>query len=214
MTPHRLYVGTIGEGLFRSDDLGQSFMRVCEGMFVECHVRALAVHPEDNRLYLGSEMGLFVSRDGADSWRQLPARLDGMQVWSILLLPHQPNVILVGTRPGRIFRSSDGGETWREAETRMVKDCPRILHTRVTCLAADPDIEDRVWAGVEIDGLHRSTDAGATWEPVGQGLSSRDIHALAIVPRAFGRRFLAATNNDLNASDDGEMWTPLKIGET
>ena len=45
MTPHRLYVGTIGEGLFRSLDAGRTFRRACDGTFVECDVRALAVHP-------------------------------------------------------------------------------------------------------------------------------------------------------------------------
>ena len=62
--PHRLYVGTIGEGLWRSLDGGATFARTCDGMFVECHVRALAVHPRDQRiLFLGSEQGLFRSED-------------------------------------------------------------------------------------------------------------------------------------------------------
>ena len=46
MTPHRLYVGTIGEGLFRSLDGGRTFRRACDGTFVECDVRALVVHPQ------------------------------------------------------------------------------------------------------------------------------------------------------------------------
>lgn len=45
MRQHRLYVGTIGEGIFRSLDAGASFQRACNGMFVECHVRALAWTP-------------------------------------------------------------------------------------------------------------------------------------------------------------------------
>src|SRR5436189_296700 len=62
---HRLYVGTIGEGLWRSTDGGATFVRACDGMFVECHVRALAAHPRDPRtLYLGSEQGLYRSTDG------------------------------------------------------------------------------------------------------------------------------------------------------
>jgi photosystem II stability/assembly factor-like uncharacterized protein len=211
--PHRLYVGTIGEGLFRSLDGGATFRRACEGMFVECDVRALAVHPDDPaRLYLGSEQGLYVSTDGADNWTRLDAPLTGLQVWSILLLPGRPDTILVGTCPSGVFRSEDAGATWAEAQTQMVKDCPRILHARVTALAGEPGV---VWAGVEIDGLHRSLDGGRTWRPLGAGLSSRDIHALAVVPGRGGapRRLLATTNNDLNVSeDDGETWRPLDVG--
>src|SRR5262249_49565629 len=143
----------------------------------------LAVHPQDVRtLYLGTEQGLFRSTDGAENWSQVESPLKGLQIWSILLLPHDPDVILAGTCPSRLFRSGDGGRTWTEPAVRILQECPRIIHTRVTTLLADPTAPDTVWCGVEIDGLYRSRDAGRTWQPVGQGLSSRDIHALAIVP--------------------------------
>jgi hypothetical protein len=212
---HRVYVGTVGEGMFRSVDGGQTFRRACEGMFVECHVRALAVHPRDPAtLYLGSELGLYVSADGADTWTRLPVPVDGMQVWSICISPRRPELIIVGTCPSRLFRSEDAGRTWHEADARMLRECPRILHTRVTCVTADPTDPNLLWAGVEIDGVYRSRDAGRSWQPIGSGLSSRDIHALVVVSRADGsRRLLASTNNDLNfSSDDGETWQPLNIG--
>jgi photosystem II stability/assembly factor-like uncharacterized protein len=214
---HRLYVGTIGEGLFRSTDGGESFIRACEGMFVECHVRALAVHPRDPQtLYVGSEQGLFRSADSADTWQRVESPLNGLQVWSILLLPHAPNILFAGTCPSRLFRSEDGGETWTEPAVRFVQGCPRIMHTRVTTLVADPEDRDTIWAGVEIDGLHRSRDGGRIWRKVGQGLSSQDIHALVIIPgNGRTKRLLASTNNDVNLSqDDGETWQPLGVGRS
>src|SRR5438132_7266928 len=130
---HHLYVGTIGEGLFRSSDSGDTFVRACDGMFVECHVRALAVHPHEPRvLYLGSEQGLFRSTDGADSWSRLDSPLNGRQLWSLLVLPHAPETILAGTCPAQLFRSADGGRTWTSPPARIVQECPRILPTRVT----------------------------------------------------------------------------------
>jgi photosystem II stability/assembly factor-like uncharacterized protein len=219
---HRLYMGTIGEGLFRSMDGGETFIRACDGMFVECHVRALAIHPEDPRvMFLGSEQGLFRTNDGADHWNRVESPLNGLQIWSILLMqqpvadaPGSDIVIVVGTCPSRLFRSEDGGKTWAEPKVQMVRECPRIMHTRVTCLSADPVDRETVWAGVEIDGIYRSRDAGRTWQAVGQGLSSKDIHALAFARGANGRwNMLAATNNDLNLSvDHGETWQPQKIG--
>jgi photosystem II stability/assembly factor-like uncharacterized protein len=214
MPAHRLYVGTIGEGLWRSVDGGDGFVRAADGMFVECHVRALAVHPRDPRLlYLGCEDGLFVSRDGADNWSRVESPLDGKQIWSLLICPQEPELMLAGVCPSRLYRSEDGGRTWIEPAVRILQDCPRIMHTRVTCLAADPDEPQTLWAGVEIDGVYRSRDAGRTWQPLGRGLSSRDIHALAIVPEnGQPKRMLAATNNDLNLSrDNGETWEPLQV---
>jgi photosystem II stability/assembly factor-like uncharacterized protein len=213
---HRLYVGTVGEGLFRNTDGGESFVRACEGTFVECHVRVLAVHPREPRtLYLGSELGLFRSTNGADSWTRVESPVNGRQVWSILLLPSDPDVILVGTCPAGLFRSDDGGRSWTTPPAKMIQECPRIMHTRVTTLIADPTDQHTVWAGVEIGGLLRSQDGGQTWQAIGRGLSSQDIHALVIVA-GDGRpkRMLASTNNDVNLStDDGQTWQPSRAGQ-
>jgi photosystem II stability/assembly factor-like uncharacterized protein len=216
MTTPRIYVGTIGEGLFRSLDGGQTFARAADGMFVECHVRALAVQPDNPRiLYLGSEQGLFRSGNGADSWERVESPLNGKQIWSILLARDIPKLILAGTCPSGIFRSADGGATWDQATANIHQDCPRIIHTRVTTLKADPWTKGTMWAGVEIDGLFRSPDAGLTWQPVGNGLSSRDIHDIAFTVTPQGQNImLAATNNDLNRSTDGgNTWQPLEIGK-
>jgi photosystem II stability/assembly factor-like uncharacterized protein len=212
---HRLYVGTIGEGLFRSTDGGETFVRACDGMFVECHVRALAVDPRDPRsLYLGSELGLFRSTDGADHWSRVESPVNDWQVWSILLSPHQPDLILVGTCPSRIFRSLDGGRSWSEPAADLVQECPRLVYARVTTLAADPADADTFWTGVEIGGVQRSRDGGRTWQAIGQGLSSQDIHSLAVVPGRPGR-MVASTNNDLNVSTDGgQTWQPLGISRS
>jgi photosystem II stability/assembly factor-like uncharacterized protein len=214
-TPHCLYIGTIGEGLWRSSDGGVTFTRDYNGLFVECHVRALAVHPRDPRtLYLGCELGLFRSTDGASNWSRVESPINGLQVWSILLSPHDPNLILVGTCPSRLFCSEDGGKTWSEPSVRMLRDCPRIMHTRVTTLVADPADAQTFWAGVEIDALFRSKDGGMTWQPLGEGLSSRDIHGMAIVLNGNSKRILASTNNDLNVSiDDGGTWQPQHVGK-
>ncbi len=214
---HRIYVGTIGNGLWRSSDGGATFQRASDGMFVECHVRALVVHPRDPRtLYLGSEQGLFRSTDGADNWSRVESPLNGRQIWSLLLLPHDPDLILAGTCPSRLFRSVDAGRTWAEPSVAMLQDCPRIIHTRVTTLFADPTDAETVWAGVEIDGLYRSRDAGKGWQKFGSGMSSQDIHGMAIVPgNGQPARLLASTNNDVNLSTDGgQTWQPQRVGQS
>lgn len=226
---HRLYIGTIGEGLWRSSDGGATFARDSNGLFVECHIRALAVHPRDPRtLFLGTESGLFRSGDGGSNWSRVESPINGQQVWSIALSPHDPNLMVVGTCPSRLFRSEDGGKTWHEPAVMILRECPRIMYTRVTTVLFDPAEPAVVWAGVEIDALFRSKDGGLTWQPLGHGLSSRDIHGLAIVPPSpppvsarergvgvTGSRLIASTNNDLNVStDNGETWRPQQIGKS
>lgn len=212
--PHRLYVGTIGEGLYRSTDGGQSYTRSWRGMFVECFVRALVVHPQDPAtLFLGNEHGLFKSEDGAESWVQVSSLADGKQVWSLLVPKHDPNTLLVGTCPSAIFRSTDSGKTWQQARAAFRQDCPRIIHTRVTTLAGDPTLGDTLFAGIEIDGVWRSTDYGASWEKASRGISSEDIHSIMIVPGSPAR-VLVVTDNDINLStDSGSNWKPLSLGK-
>jgi hypothetical protein len=214
---HILYVGTIGEGVFHSTDGGVTFRRAMNGTFVECHVRALVVHPaQPHTLYMGSELGLFRSTNGAEDWQRIDSPLDGLQIWSVLLWPGKPEVLLAGTCPSRMFRSGDGGRSWQETSGPFEKHCPRIMNTRVTSLAADPSDGRSVWAGIEIDSAWRSRDEGSTWQKVPAGLSSADIHGLVVVPASMGRprRLVAATNNDLNLSDDdGETWRRLDIGK-
>jgi photosystem II stability/assembly factor-like uncharacterized protein len=214
---HTLYVGTIGEGIFHSTDSGTAFRRAMNGTFVECHVRALVVHPSEPRtLYMGSELGLFRSTNGAEDWELIDSPLNGLQIWSIHLWPGKPDLILVGTCPSRLFRSSDAGRSWQETGGSFEKHCPRIINTRVTTIAADPQDGRSVWAGVEIDSAWRSRDEGRTWQKAPAGLSSADIHGMVVVPGSKGlpRRLVAATNNDLNLSDDdGETWSRLDIGK-
>lgn len=213
MASHILYVGTIGEGVFHSADGGETFRRAMNGTFVECDVRALVVHPANPCiLYMGSELGLFRSENGADDWQKVGAALDGLQIWSIHLWPGKPDVILAGACPSRVFRSEDGGQSWQETSGSFEQRCPRIMHTRVTALAAEGQ---DAWAGVEIDSIWRSRDEGRTWQKVPADLSSPDIHSLAVVPAAKGkpRRVIAATNNDVNISDDGDNWRRLDVGK-
>ena len=73
MIPHRLYVGTIGEGLWHSLDGGVSF----NAPATACSSSATCIWQSirDQRvLYLGSEQGLFRSDDGADNWRRVIRR--------------------------------------------------------------------------------------------------------------------------------------------
>ena len=212
----RLFVGTVGEGIFRSDDGGQTFTRRSAGMFVECDVRALAAHPQDPRvIYAGTSEGLYRTRDGGERWELVDSPMNWLVIWSLLIDPRSPETLFVGTRPAHLFRSGDSGRSWADLRAGFAPHCNNIIFNRVTTILSDPGDPDRLWAGVETDAVWQSADRGGTWVRREAGLSSPDIHAMVIVPdHGGGGRLLASTNNDLNSSDDGgRTWKPQRLSE-
>jgi photosystem II stability/assembly factor-like uncharacterized protein len=211
-----VYVGTVGQSVWRSRDGGLTFNRASAGLHSESDIRALLVHPDDSAvLHLGTETGLFVSRDGANRWERVPSPMDGMQIWSLARDPHDANVLIAGTCPADLYRTADGGGAWEKLDAGIPRECTNSapLAPRVTCVLFDPH-DGAIFAGIEIAGVRRSRDDGRTWEAQGEGLSSQDVHGLAAIWNG-GRTLLATTNNDVNRSvTDGDAWTPLQVGET
>ncbi len=216
---NRIYVGTVGEGLWISSNRGDTFERYSNEMYIEADVRGLAIHPQNSDvLYAGTNCGIYRSEDGGLSWTLLPTDFgtgwpgtSTKTVWCLTIDPSNSNTIYAGVCPGGIYRSKDAGETWTLLNTGISETCGYLKYTRVTTIAVDPGNSNNVFAGVEIDAVHRSSDGGETWRRLDAGLSSPDIHSLSINPIDTAH-LLAATNNDLNVStNSGETWTPLNV---
>ncbi len=207
-----LYAGTIGQSVWRSTDIGKTWHRVSNGMFPEADIRAIVVHPTDsNVLYAGTEKGVVKTTDGGNNWAQLPSEMDSREVWSLAIHPTEPDILFAGTCPSAFFKTTDGGKTWQKLNAELAEECEGIpIIPRVTTIIIDPEDHDTVYAGIEIDGMRLSTDAGKTWHNRSEGLSSQDIHGLTVVP-GEQKTLVAATNNDVCITTDMHHWTPLKV---
>ena len=207
-----IYAGTVGQSVWQSKDGGNSWHRASAGIFMESEVRALAVHPTDTAiLFAGTDVGIFRTDDGGDHWECLDSPMNDMQIWSLAISPRAPDTIYAGTCPSGLFRSVDGGKSWEQLDVELAEECAGgAIIPRVTSLVIDPDDGQTVYAGIEIDGMRVSTDGGETWVERSEGLSSLDIHGLAVVP-GTPKTILAATNNDVCITTDVSRWTPLSV---
>ena len=132
-------------------------------------------------MWVGTRDGLyrFARQDGVSlGWRLAGPFLPGTDVFA---LAHGPDgAIFAGTRGDGLFRSSDGGSTWRQLafDARQAElnahyaayQCPIVpngtAESSVWSLAVSPHDSGTVYAGVLPAALFRSTDGGDSWEEV------------------------------------------------
>ena len=207
-------VGTLGQGIWRTGDGGNSWARIRKGIYGECAVRALAVHPRDSRvMYAGTDVGIYRSETRGEGWEMLDSPMNEMQIGSIAIDPVDPDIIFAGTRPGALFRTKDGGLKWDSLSVEIAEECPAVLIPRVTALVVDPVDHNNVWAGMEVDGVRRSRDGGDTWELVTNGVTDPDIHSMTITVGPPKTLLTVTPREVFSSTDDGDTWQPVGAGK-
>lgn len=187
----RMYCGT-ERGVWRSDDAGLSWDLIGKEMPIP-HITAVDVDSTDDRggaaaAYVGTEPShLFRSRDGGETWDELPAltALPSSKEWSFPPRPHThhvrwievdpiaPGRIYVAIEAGALVRTLDGGITWED----RVPSGPFDTHT----MTAHPGAPDRLYSAAG-DGYFESRDAGRTWQRDVRGLSHRYLVGVTVDP--------------------------------
>ncbi|MFT7598399.1 MAG: photosystem II stability/assembly factor-like uncharacterized protein [Acidimicrobiales bacterium] len=199
-------IGTVGAGLWMSYNSGQKWRHIYKGgPDPESNCRALAVSPHNKGELLAASdrVGLFRSPDNGGNWEQIGDIADS-DIWSIGYDPGDENRVYAGVRPG-VVRSDDGGATFASLETSISPTCP-IGVPRTTNVVVDPTDSNIVWASVEVDGLHRSTDGGETWGSLGDlgpGEFYNDVHGFTMRETADGSELLVSSPFGLGRSTDG-----------
>jgi photosystem II stability/assembly factor-like uncharacterized protein len=164
----------------------------------------------------GPGSGLYVSRDGGDTWKQLTGGVpSGLPegIWGKVGVAVAPSdgrrvYALIEAEKGGLFRSDDGGESWTLATRNRELRQRAWYYSTLTVSPANPD---EVWAP-NVPML-KSIDGGKTFKQV--WLSHGDHHDLWIDPRN-PKRMIGADDGGADVSlDGGDTWNPaaLPIGQ-
>ncbi|MFQ5692432.1 MAG: WD40/YVTN/BNR-like repeat-containing protein [Nitrospinota bacterium] len=152
-------------------------------------VTVLASSPEPGVLYASTAGGrIFKSRDGGNRW-DLKFETDPRNRFlSLAVSPHPPHPVYAGTWPADVFRAPDG-EGWERVESFRKTEGSRYWifpppphEPRATSFAFDPADPATLYATVEIGGLMKSVDGGASWRPMTNDVN-RDTHVAVVHPR-------------------------------
>src|SRR5262245_30138728 len=177
-----------GDGVYRSTDAGRTWTHV--GLEETFQIGRIRVHPDDpQRLYVAAlghtfganaQRGVYRSKDGGATWQRVLFVNDSTGAVDLAMDPRNPRVLYAsfwqagrtpwslesGGRGSALYKSTDGGDTWRALTEHGLTKGPwgRI---GVAASGARPD---RVWAMIEAEegGLFRSDDGGANWKRVSE----------------------------------------------
>ena len=141
-----------GAGVWRSDDGGKTWVlsKLSNGQLDQW----LTNSPEDGEMF---------------GWKADPPAPFTGEVEAIWSLGMAGGVLYAGGKPGVLFASRDGGETWEMVEG-LTKHESRaswnpgaaglVLHTIVSA----PGDPGKIWTAISAAGVFASEDGGATWE--------------------------------------------------
>jgi photosystem II stability/assembly factor-like uncharacterized protein len=186
-----------GDGVYRSGDGGETWTHC--GLADTRHIGEVRIHPKDPDLvYVAAlghafgpnpERGLYRSRDGGKSWDKVLYKGEKAGAVDVTFDPNNPEVVYAtiweayrnfwemssGGPDSGIWKSTDGGDTWRDI-TRNEGLPPESALIGKVGVAASPARAGRVWALVEAmekPGLYRSDDFGETWTLVSARIDLR-----------------------------------------
>ena len=195
-----LYAGT-SDGVYRLNELEDRWSVVSTGLD-DVLVHAL-VRSTDGTLYAGtSGKGILRFKRHSSGWVRMQQGLknqEGMiENFIRVLAIDQDQNLLAGTFDGGVFRSADGGMTWRPISRALPNDSIRgiVLLEQGLIVATG-------------NGIFKTTDKGKQWIPVNKGLANLAVQSLI---GSGGGGLYAGTSAGVFRSDDGLTWTAINQG--
>ncbi len=172
----------VGWGIWKTTDAGATWQHVWKN---KGQIGTMLVHPSNpdvayaavlgSPFGAGENRGVYRTKDGGATWQKVLYVDANTGASDVAMDAHNPRILFAGTwqtrrEPWRmtsggagsaLYRSADGGDTWKKVEADGL---PKGPWGKVG-VAVAPSDPSRVYALIEAEagGLYRSDDGGETW---------------------------------------------------
>ena len=238
--PDEAYFGAVGGGLWKTTDGGQTWKPVTDGQLHSSSVGAVAVSQSNpDVVYIGmGEVdlrgnimqgdGIYKSTDAGKTWQHMGLE-DSQTIARIRVNPTNPDIVYAAVfghpaAPNEmrgVYKSSDGGKTWRRTlyrddKTGTVDLCidPQNPNVLYAAMWQAYRVSWKMESGGPGSGLFKSTDGGEHWQEITRntGLPKGVIGRIGVsVSGADSNRLYALVEADdggvFRSDDGGNTWT-------
>ena len=206
-----------GDGIYKSTDAGRTWTHL--GLRDGQQIPRIAVDPRDpNKLFVAvlghpygpnEERGLFRSTDGGQTFEKVLYKDENTGANDVEIDPANPDIIYTsfwearqgpwenaqwGGTNGGIFKSTDGGKTWRPLTNGFPTGAASVEQANI---AIAPSNSSRLYAAIATGrdtALYRSDDAGENWSKItsdprpAERIGGGDLPVPAVDPKNPGHR--------------------------
>ncbi len=208
--------------------------------FISGRVSQIAVFPDSASHYLVAEAsgGVWLTYNNGTTWTPVFDNYGSYSIGTITIDPKNPSVVWLGTGENNnqrsvsygdgVYRSEDGGRTWRNVGLKKTEHVARIVvdprDSNVVYVAAPGPL----WKGGGERGLYKTTDGGKTWSQslikVGEYTGCADVimdprtpDILLAATHQRQRRFFGIIHGGpesglWRSADAGKTWTQVRGG--
>ncbi len=223
-----------GDGVYKSTDGGKTWKNV--GLKSTYQISRVRVHPKNPDLvYVAAlghvwgsnpDRGIFRSRDGGKTWEKVLFVSEKTGASDLCMDPGNPRILYAafwqvyrkpwtlesGGPEGGIWRTADGGDTWR----KLAGGLPEGIVGNIG-VAVSPARPERIWAIVESKekgGVYRSDDGGEKWTRVNSEnkLRQRAWYYTKIYADPKNAESVSVLNTGFFRSNDGgKTYSPIRV---
>ena len=166
----------------------------------------------DGTVYAVIQTGIYRLTADATAWTRVNASVpivESLSVPMALMPMAEQNGSLYIVSTDEIFASDNKGETWRSLGSRPKGEPVELVVTSAE-EASSSQVPMTMYLALRDKGIFRSTDGGAQWTLLNDGLTGKKISAVAAVRLLSKGAVFAATENGLYRLDS-DIWEKLPL---